>query len=125
MKVSALFLASVFLFGIVTLAQDVVRPIEIGVSHVGNKISVEGRVYSVNRTGAGMHLYFGADTSLAFQGLVPASSIYKFKVDMKKKYSRRNVRIIGKVETENGKFFIKVTDSKQIKVVRRKRSTSY
>ncbi len=123
MKVSALILASVLAFGLVTFAQEVVRPADIGADHVGNELAVEGRVYSINKTGAGMHLYFGADTSSAFQGLIPASSIYKFKVDIEKRYSRRNVRITGKVEEERGKFFIRVADPKQIRVVPRKRST--
>jgi hypothetical protein len=125
-KSSALLLLALLGFGAVVLAvqDDAIRPNEVGADHVGKKIAVEGRIYSANKSQAGIHLYFSADTSTAFQGIVPHSDIYKFKVDIVKKYSKRNVRVTGKVEEENGRFFIRIEEPSQIKVVPRKRETS-
>jgi DNA/RNA endonuclease YhcR with UshA esterase domain len=50
--------------------------------------------------------------------------MYKFQVDLAKKYERRNVRVTGKVEEENGKYFIRVDEPSQLKVVAKKRETS-
>lgn len=111
----------------VVLAQeesDALRPEEIGAAQVGQKVAVEGRVYSNSKSGAGIHLYFGADTSTAFQALVQAKSLHKFQVDVAKKYDKRNVRVTGKVEEESGKFFIRIDDPSQLKVVAKKRETS-
>ncbi|HEY7697340.1 MAG TPA: hypothetical protein VIE88_02940, partial [Vicinamibacteria bacterium] len=91
---------------------------------VGKKIAVEGRIYSNSKSEAGIHLYFGPDTSTAFQALVQAKSIYKFQVDVAKKYDKRNVRVTGKVEEEKGKFFIRIDEPSQLKVVAKKRETT-
>lgn len=109
---------------VLAVQDDAVRPDDVGADQVGKKIAVEGRVYSANKSQAGIHLYFAADTSTAFQAIVPQSDIYKFKVDVVKKYSKRNVRVTGKVEEENGRFFIRIEEPSQIKVVARKRETS-
>ena len=124
MRISVLALSVLLLVGGLAAAQDVMRPSEVGADQVGKKVAVEGRIYSNAKTGAGVHLYFGADTSTAFQAIIATNSIYKFKVDVQKKFSRRNVRVTGEVEEEQGKHFIRITDPKQIKVVARKRKTS-
>jgi aspartyl/asparaginyl-tRNA synthetase len=128
-KATKLLFGVVFLLGAVAVsiavAQDesgTVRPEEVGKDHVGKKIAVEGRVYSNSKSEAGIHLYFAADTSTAFQAIVSAKSVYKFQVDVAKKYDKRNVRVTGKVEEEAGKFFIRIDDPSQIKVVPRKMS---
>jgi aspartyl/asparaginyl-tRNA synthetase len=127
MKASALFLAALLGLGAVVLAQeesDAIRPDEVGTDQVGKNVAVEGRVYSNSKSAAGIHLYFGADTSTAFQALVQAKSLHKFQVDVAKKYDKRNVRVTGKLEEENGKYFIRIDEPAQIKVVAKKRETS-
>lgn len=124
MKASTFFLGGLLL-GAVALAQEetgAVRPDAIGKEHVGKKIAVEGRVYSNSKTDAGIHLYFSPDTSSAFQAIVSAKSVHKFQVDVVKKYDKRNVRVTGKVEEQDGKYFIRIDDPNQIKVVPRKTS---
>lgn len=123
MKVSALALVVLVGFGAAVVAQDasqVLRSDQVTADLVGKKISVEGRIYSNSKSAAGIHLYFGADTTTAFQAIIVAKSIYKFQVDVSKKYDKRNVRVTGKLETESGKFFIRVDDPSQIKTVARK-----
>jgi len=127
MRTSALALSFLLLFVLVGFAQqgsEALRPTEVGAEHVGKSIAVEGRVYSNGKSKSGIHLYFGADTSTAFQAIVLASQLHKFKVDVQKKYSRRNVRVTGKVEEQDGKYYIRIREPKQIKVVPRKRSSS-
>lgn len=113
-------------FGAAVFAQEeaALRPDAIGKDQVGKKIAVEGRIYSNSKSAAGIHLYFGPDTTTAFQALVQAKSMYKFQVDVAKKFDKRNVRVTGKVEEENGKFFIRVDDPSQLKAVAKKRETS-
>jgi hypothetical protein len=125
-KASSLVLVALVSLGAVVSAQeeDAIRPDEIGADHVGKKVAVEGRVYSNSKSPAGIHLYFGADTSTAFQALVSSKSIYKFQVDVVKKFDRRNVRVTGTVEEESGKYFIRVDEPSQLNVVARKRETS-
>ena len=119
-----LALSFVALSGSVAFAQEALRPTEVGADHVDQEIAVEGRIYSNGKSKSGIHLYFGADTSTAFQGIVLASHLHKFKVDVVKKYNRRNVRVTGKVETQDGKYYIRIREPKQIKVVPRKRRSS-
>lgn len=121
MRTSGLTLIGILIVGATASAQDAIRATEVSAEHVGEKIAVEGRVYSSAETAAGQHLYFGADTSTAFQAIVTADSLYKFQVDVEKKFTRRNVRVTGTVEEENGKYFIRVTQPSQIKVVARRR----
>jgi DNA/RNA endonuclease YhcR with UshA esterase domain len=113
------FTAAVF-----TQEEEAIRPDAVGKDQVGKKIAVEGRIYSNSKSAAGIHLYFGPDTTNAFQALVQAKSMYKFQVDVVKKYERRNVRVTGKVEEQNGKYFIRVDEPSQLKVVAKKRETS-
>lgn len=125
MKATKLLPGVVLLLAALAVAQEEtgwVRPEDVGKDQLGKTIAVEGRIYSNAKTGAGIHLYFSADTSTAFQAIVPAKSIYKFQVDVVKKYDKRNVRVTGKVEEEGGRFFIRIDDPGQIKVVPRKTS---
>lgn len=126
MKASTIVLILLLGFAAAVFAQEeaAIRPDAVGKDQVGKKIAVEGRIYSTSKSAAGMHLYFGADTTTAFQALVQAKSIYKFQVDVAKKYERRNVRATGKVEEENGKFFIRIDEPSQLKVVAKKHETS-
>ncbi len=127
MKTSRVFLGVFLLLGVVALAQQdtsALRPEEVGKDQVGKKVAVEGRIYSDAKTNVGIHLYFSADTSTAFQAIVPANAIYKFKVDIVKKYDKRNVRVTGKVEEESGRFYIRIDEPSQIKVVAHKLATS-
>lgn len=126
MKTSTIVLILVLGFTASVLAQEeaAIRPDAVGKDQVGKKVAVEGRIYSNAKTEAGIHLYFGADTSTAFQALVQAKSVHKFQVDVAKKFVKRNVRVTGKVEEQSGKFFIRVDEPSQIKVVAKKRETS-
>lgn len=126
MKASTIVLILVFGFAATVFAQEeaAIRPDAVGKDHVGKKIAVEGRIYSNSKSAAGIHLYFGPDITTAFQALVQAKSMYKFQVDVAKKYERRNVRVTGKVEEQNGKYFIRVDEPSQLKVVTKKRETS-
>jgi hypothetical protein len=123
MKFSALALFALVGVGSAALAQEAaeaIRPDQVSADLVGKKISVEGRVYSSSKSEAGIHLYFSPDTTTAFQTIVVAKSVHKFQVDVTKKYVKRNVRVTGKLETEAGKFFIRVDDPSMIKNVARK-----
>ena len=126
MKASAIVLGLVLGSATAVFAQEeaAIRPDVIGKDHVGKKIAVEGRIYTNSKSAAGVHLYFGPDTSTAFQALVQAKSMHKFQVDVAKKFEKRNVRVTGKVEEENGKYFIRIDDPSQLKVVAKKRETS-
>ncbi len=108
------------------LAQEsaALRPDAVGKDQVGKTVAVEGRIYSNSQSAAGIHLYFGPDTSTAFQALVQAKSVPKFKVDVAKKFDKRNVRVTGKVEEQSGKYFIRIDEPSQLKVVAKKRETS-
>jgi len=125
-KASAIILVLTLGFAAAVFAQEeaAVRPDAVGKDQVGKKIAVEGRIYSNSKSAAGIHLYFGPDTSTAFQALVQAKSIYKFEVDVAKKFDKRNVRVTGKVEEQSGKYFIRVDEPSQLKVVAKKRETS-
>jgi len=125
-KASTILLVLVLGFTAAVFAQEeaAIRPDAVGKDQVGKKIAVEGRIYSNSKSPAGIHLYFGPDTTTAFQALVQAKSMYKFQVDVVKKYERRNVRLTGKVEEQNGRYFIRVDDPSQLKVVAKKRETS-
>jgi hypothetical protein len=103
---------------------EALRADAIGKDQVGKNVAVEGRIYSNSKSEAGIHLYFGPDSSSAFQGLVQAKSLHKFQVDVAKKFDKRNVRVTGKVEEESGKFFIRINEPSQLKVVAKKRETS-
>ncbi len=126
MKASTIVLILVLGFTAAVFAQEeaAIRPDAVGKDQVGKKIAVEGRVYSNSKSKAGIHFYFGADTTTAFQAVVLAKSMYKFQVDVVKKFDRRNVRVTGKVEEQNGKYFIRIDEPSQIKVVAKKRETS-
>jgi hypothetical protein len=110
--------------GAVLAQEAAIRPDVVGKDQVGKTIAVEGRIYSNSTSPAGIHLYFGPDTSTAFQGLVQAKSVHKFQVDVAKKFDKRNVRLTGKVEEQNGKYFIRIDEPSQLKVVAKKRETS-
>lgn len=124
MKASAVVLILSLGLSAAVFAQEegAIRPDAIGKDHVGKNIAVEGRVYSNSKSPAGVHLYFGPDTSTAFQALVTSKSIHKFQVDVSKKFDKRNVRVTGKVEEQTGRFFIRIEDPSQIKVVAKKTS---
>ncbi len=124
MKSSAIALVVLLGFTAAGFVQEeaALRPDAVGKDHVGKKISVEGRVYSNSKSEAGIHLYFGPDTTTAFQGLVQAKSMHKFQVDVTKKYDKRNVRLTGKVEEQSGKYFIRIDEPSQLKVVAKKTS---
>lgn len=126
MKASTILLVLVVGFVAAVFAQEeaAIRPDAVGKDQVGKKIAVEGRIYSNSKSPAGIHLYFGPDNTTAFQAVVTAKSMYKFQVDVTKKYDRRNVRVTGKVEEQNGKYFIRIDEPSQIKVVAKKRETS-
>ena len=47
--------------------EDFLRPNAVTADHAGESLVVEGRVAEVRRTNAGLHLYFGADMTSAFQ----------------------------------------------------------
>jgi hypothetical protein len=123
-KASAIVLIALLWFSAAVFAQEeaALRPDAVGKDHVGKKIAVEGRVYSNSKSEAGIHLYFGPDTTTAFQGLVQAKSMHKFQVDVTKKYDKRNVRLTGKVEEQSGKYFIRIDEPSQLKVVAKKTS---
>jgi hypothetical protein len=125
-KASTIVLVLLIGFTAAGFAQEeaAIRPDAVGKDHVGKKVAVEGRIYSNSKSQAGIHLYFGADTSTAFQALVLTKAIYKFEVDVAKKFDKRNVRVTGKVEEQSGKYFIRVDDPSQLKVVAKKRETS-
>jgi len=125
-KASTIVLILVLGFAAAVFAQEeaAIRPDAVGKDHVGKKIAVEGRIYSNSKSPAGIHLYFGPDMTTAFQALVQAKSMYKFQVDVAKKYERRNVRVTGKVEEQNGKYFIRVDEPSQLKAIAKKRETS-
>ncbi len=124
MRASALAL-SIFLLGATAFAQiETMRPTAVTAEQVGEEIAVEGRIYTNGKSKSGIHLYFGADTTTAFQAIVLASELHKFKVDVEKKYTRRNVRVTGEVLEQEGKYYILIREPKQIKVVPRKRKTS-
>jgi len=124
MRASALAL-SIFLLGATAFAQiETMRPTAVTAEQVGEEIAVEGRIYTNGKSKSGIHLYFGADTTTAFQAIVLASELHKFKVDVEKKYTRRNVRVTGEVLEQEGKYYILIREPKQIKVVPRKRRTS-
>ncbi len=124
MKASAIILIALLGFTAAVFAQEeaALRPDAVGKDQVGKKIAVEGRIYSNSKSEAGIHLYFGPDTTTAFQGLVQAKSMHKFQVDVAKKYDKRNVRLTGKVEEQSGKYFIRIDEPSQLKVVAKKTS---
>lgn len=126
MKASAIVLILLLGVGAAVFSQEeaAIRPDAVGKDQVGKKIAVEGRIYSNSKSPAGIHLYFGPDPTTAFQAVVQAKSMYKFQVDVVKKYERRNVRLTGKVEEQNGRYFIRVDEPSQLKVVAKKRETS-
>ena len=126
MKASAIVLILILGFAAAVFAQEeaAIRPEAVGKDHVGKRIVVEGRIYSNSKSAAGIHIYFGPDTTSAFQALVQAKSMHKFQVDVAKKFDKRNVRATGKVEEESGKYFIRIDEPSQLKVVAKKRETS-
>ena len=129
MRASALalsiFLLGLFLLGATAFAQmEAMRPTAVTAEQVGEEIAVESKIYTNGKSESGIHLYFGADTTTAFQAIVLASELHKFKVDVEKKYTRRNVRVTGEVMEQEGKYYILIREPKQIKVVPRKRKTS-
>ncbi|MFQ5791055.1 MAG: hypothetical protein ACE5JI_11345 [Acidobacteriota bacterium] len=89
--------------------------------HVGETVAIEGRVFQTARTVGGVHLYFNPDFSSGFQALIASKFVHKFKVDPLVRYNKRNVRVTGKVQEENGRPYILVTNPKQLKVLPRKR----
>ena len=122
MRASALALSILFLLGATAFAQiETMRPTAVTAEQVGKEIAVEGRIYTNGKSESGIHLYFGADTTKAFQAIVLGSELHKFKVDVEKKYTRRNVRVTGEVLEQEGKYYILIREPKQIKVVPRKR----
>jgi hypothetical protein len=100
--------------------EEAIAPDKVS-EHAGEKVSVEGRVYSIGLTAAGYHIYFGADVSTSFQVLIPRDAVGKYQVDPKLRYDRRNLRVTGKILEESGKFYIEARDPKQIKIIPRKR----
>ena len=124
MKASAIVLIVLVGLAAAVFAQDAaaLRPDAVGKDQVGKTVAVEGRIYSNSKSEAGIHLYFGPDTTTAFQGLVQAKSMHKFQVDVTKKYDKRNVRLTGKVEEQSGKYFIRIDEPSQLKVVAKKTS---
>ena len=102
--------------------EDFLRPNAVTADHAGESLVVEGRVAEVRRTNAGLHLYFGADMTSAFQVLIPTDRLHLWTgTDPEKRYSRRNLRVTGTVEEEGGRLFITATGTDQIKIVPRRR----
>ena len=124
-SIALITLASLSLSVFAQAQSKTLKPTEIGADHVGKDVAVVGRIYQNNMSKSGIHLYFGADMSTSFQAIIPNSSKHKFKVDIQKKFNQRNVRVTGKVAESGGRYYIRVDEPKQIKVVpRKRRSTS-
>lgn len=111
----------------VALAQDppaeeeveVIEVRDVTADHVGEEITVGGRVVDVRRIqGSGFHVSFLS----GFLALIPESHMHLWTgVDPEKRYKGRNLQITGEVMEENDQLFIGVTDPDQMKVIQRQR----
>ena len=111
----------------VALAQDppaeeeveVIGVQDVTADHVGEEITVGGRVVDVRRIqGSGFHVSFLS----GFLALIPESHMHLWTgVDPEKRYKGRNLQITGEVMEENDQLFIGVTDPDQMKVIQRQR----
>lgn len=123
-------LAAAFAFALlitpVVLAQDppaeeaeVIAVRDVTAEHVGEEITVAGRVLDVKRLqGSGIHVSFLS----GFLVLIPESHMHLWTgVDPEKRYKGRNLRITGEVMEENDQLFIGVTEPDQMQVIQRQR----
>ena len=100
-------------------AVEVVGVRDVSADHVGQEITVGGRVLDVRRIqGSGFHVSFLS----GFLALIPESHMHLWTgVDPVKRYTGRNLQITGEVMEENDQLFIGVTDPEQMKVMQRQR----
>ena len=92
---------------------------DVTADHVGEEITVGGRVVDVRRIqGSGLHISF----MTSFLVLIPETHMHLWTgVDPIKRYKGRNLQIAGEVMEENDQLFIGVTDPDQMKVIQRQR----
>ena len=126
MSVKTLALFFLIISRVATFAQGskTFNPDDVGADQLGKTVAVQGRVHTTAESKSRIHLFFGADDTTAFQAIVMASELHNFKVDVRKKFGTRNVRVRGKVEEVEGNYFIRVKTSSQLKVVPRGRRRS-
>ena len=100
-------------------AVEVVGVRDVTADHVGDEITVGGRVVDVKRIQAsGLHISF----MTSFLVLIPETHMHLWTgVDPIKRYKGRNLQITGEVMEENDQLFIGVTDPDQMKVIQRQR----
>lgn len=98
---------------------EVVADRDVTAEHVGEEITVTGRVLDVKRfQGSGIHISFLS----GFLVLIPESHMHVWTgVDPEKRYKGRNLQITGEVMQENDQLFIGVTEPEQMKVIQRQR----
>ncbi len=94
-------------------------------NYVGKTVTLEGRVVSTRRTDIGIVLDFHADFASHFRVIIPGGAVNKFPSDPMVRFAKRNVQVTGKVETQSGVPFMRVSDPKNIKTlpVKRKPAT--
>ena len=93
-------------------------------NHIGQTVTVEGRVVSTRRIKNGIALDFHADVASHFRVIILGSAASKFPSDPMVRFKQRNVQVTGKVEAERGIPFIRVVDPKNIKTVPVKRKST-
>ncbi len=100
-------------------AVEVVGVRDVNADHLGEEITVGGRVMDVKRIqGSGLHISF----MTSFLVLIPETHMHLWTgVDPVKRYRGRNLQITGEVMEENDQLFIGVTDPEQMEVVQRRR----
>lgn len=98
---------------------EVVPVQDVSADHVGEEITVGGRVLDVRTiTGSGLHISFTS----SFVVVIPESHRHLWtEVDPVKRYKGRNLQITGEILEENGALFMGVTAPDQLKVVQRRR----
>ena len=98
---------------------EVVSVQDVTADHVGEEITVGGRVLDVRLiTGSGLHISFMS----SFLVIIPDSHRHLWKeVDPIKRYKGRDLQITGEVLEENEALFMGVTAPDQLKVVPRRR----
>ena len=98
--------------------EEVVSVQDVSADHVGEEITVGGRVLDVRTiAGSGVHISFRS----SFLVIIPESHRHLWEVDPVKRYKGRNLQITGEVLEENDALFMGVTAPDQLKVVPRRR----
>jgi hypothetical protein len=122
-KASATALIALLGFTAAVFAQEeaALRPDAIGKDQVGKKIAVEGRIYS-NSKSRRESTSTSDPTQPPRSGAGAGEVDAQVQVDIVKKYDKRNVRLTGKVEEQSGKYFIRIDEPSQLKVVAKKTS---